>query len=213
MVRERGAHQIWLHRRYLLALHDDSIWVATTDSSFHRWPAEGRNPQKVFQRGGSFKKATVYKEPIFSIPGTPAVVQHEILNNRRHVLTKDAAGLVKLWEITRGVVVEDYGQVSFNEKKQQLFEMEELRYQLFAVAKHSGFRPTSGHYVCYIRSSPNMWHKMNDSRVTCVEEEAVLSQEAYILLYAKQGIPWFSTAIEVQKPCADPRISDSSPNS
>ncbi|TYG79856.1 hypothetical protein ES288_D02G170800v1 [Gossypium darwinii] len=91
--------------------------------------------------------------------------------------------------------------------------MEELRYQLFAVAKHSGFRPTSGHYVCYIRSSPNMWHKMNDSRVTCVEEEAVLSQEAYILLYAKQGIPWFSTAIEVQKPCADPRISDSSPNS
>ncbi|TYH80176.1 hypothetical protein ES332_D03G113800v1 [Gossypium tomentosum] len=46
-------------------------------------------------------------------------------------------------------------------------------------------RPTSGHYVCYIRSSPNMWHKMNDSRVTCVEEEAVLSQEAYILLYAK----------------------------
>ncbi|MBA0875273.1 hypothetical protein Goshw_029023, partial [Gossypium schwendimanii] len=37
-----------------LALHDDSIWVATTDSSVHRWPAEGRNPQKVFQRGGSF---------------------------------------------------------------------------------------------------------------------------------------------------------------
>ncbi|MBA0731423.1 hypothetical protein Golax_025419, partial [Gossypium laxum] len=37
-----------------LALHDDSIWVATTDSSVHRWPAEGKNPQKVFQRGGSF---------------------------------------------------------------------------------------------------------------------------------------------------------------
>ncbi|MFQ6648066.1 hypothetical protein Gotur_021256, partial [Gossypium turneri] len=44
-------------------------------------------------------------------------------------------------------------------------------------------------------------------------EVAVLSQEAYILLYAKQGIPWFSTAIEVQKPCADPGISDSSPKS
>ncbi|PPD66127.1 hypothetical protein GOBAR_DD36993 [Gossypium barbadense] len=51
------------------------------------------------------------------------------------------------------------------------------------------------------------------SEVTCVEEEAVLSQEAYILLYAKQGISWFSTAIEVQKPCADPGISDSSPKS
>lgn len=37
-----------------LALLDDGIWVATTDSSVHKWPAEGRNPQKVFQRGGSF---------------------------------------------------------------------------------------------------------------------------------------------------------------
>jgi len=37
-----------------LALHDDSIWGATTDSTVNRWPAEGCNPQKVFQRGGSF---------------------------------------------------------------------------------------------------------------------------------------------------------------
>ncbi|PRQ50332.1 putative transcription factor WD40-like family [Rosa chinensis] len=34
-----------------LALDDDSIWVATTDSSVNRWPAEGRNPQKIIQRG------------------------------------------------------------------------------------------------------------------------------------------------------------------
>lgn len=37
-----------------LALDDDSIWVATTDSSVNRWPAEGRNPQKIIQRGGAF---------------------------------------------------------------------------------------------------------------------------------------------------------------
>lgn len=37
-----------------LALHDDDIWVATTDSSVHRWHSEGLNPEKVFQRGGSF---------------------------------------------------------------------------------------------------------------------------------------------------------------
>ncbi|KAJ6434308.1 hypothetical protein OIU84_017920 [Salix udensis] len=123
-----------------LALHDDSIWAATTDSSVHRWPAEAHNPQKVFQRGGSFLAGNlsfsrarvslegptlvpVYKEPTLIIPGTPAIVQHEILNNRRHVLTKDTAGSVKLWEITRGIVIEDYGKVSFEEKKEQLFEM------------------------------------------------------------------------------------------
>ncbi|KAB5529397.1 hypothetical protein DKX38_019478 [Salix brachista] len=123
-----------------LALHDDSIWAATTDSSVHRWPAEAHNPQKVFQRGGSFLAGNlsfsrarvslegptlvpVYKEPTLIIPGTPAIVQHEILNNRRHVLTKDTAGSVKLWEITRGIVIEDFGKVSFEEKKEQLFEM------------------------------------------------------------------------------------------
>ncbi|KAI5676493.1 hypothetical protein M9H77_07443 [Catharanthus roseus] len=123
-----------------LALLDDGIWVATTDSSVHKWPAEGRNPQKVFQRGGSFLAGNlsfsrarvslegstpvpVYQEPSFSISGTPGIVQHEILNNRRHVLTKDTAGIVKLWEITRGIVVENYGEVSFDQKKEELFEM------------------------------------------------------------------------------------------
>ncbi|WMV41569.1 hypothetical protein MTR67_034954 [Solanum verrucosum] len=37
-----------------LALHGDGMWVATTDSSVHKWPAEVHNPQKVFERGGSF---------------------------------------------------------------------------------------------------------------------------------------------------------------
>nr|XP_043633416.1 WD repeat-containing protein 48 [Erigeron canadensis] len=123
-----------------LAMHDDGIWVATTDSSVHRWPAEGQNPQKVFQRGGSFLAGNlsfsraraslegstpvpVYREPNFSIDGIPGIVQYEVLNNRRHVLTKDNAGSVKLWEITRGVVIEDYGHVSFEKKKEELFEM------------------------------------------------------------------------------------------
>ncbi|KAH1259404.1 hypothetical protein GLYMA_03G244500v4 [Glycine max] len=123
-----------------LALHDDSIWVATTDSSVHRWPAEGCNPQKIFLRGNSFLAGNlsfsrarvslegstpvpVYKEPTLTILGTPAIVQHEVLNNKRHVLTKDVSGSVKLWEITKGVVIEDYGKVSFEEKKEELFEM------------------------------------------------------------------------------------------
>ncbi|XP_027349476.1 WD repeat-containing protein 48 isoform X2 [Abrus precatorius] len=122
-----------------LALHGDSIWVASTDSSVHRWPAEGYNPQKIFQRGNSFLAGNlsfsrarvslegstpvpVYKEPTLTILGTPAIVQHEVLNNKRHVLTKDASGSVKLWEITKGVVIEDYGKVSFEEKKEELFE-------------------------------------------------------------------------------------------
>ncbi|XP_018493279.1 uncharacterized protein LOC108863375 isoform X2 [Raphanus sativus] len=123
-----------------LALQDDSIWIATIDSSVERWPAEVQSPQKVFQRGGSFlagnlsfNRARVsleglnpppaYKEPLMTIPGSQPIVQHEILNNKRQILTKDAGDSVKLWDITKGVVVEDYGKISFEEKKEELSEM------------------------------------------------------------------------------------------
>ncbi|CAH1412911.1 unnamed protein product [Lactuca virosa] len=117
----------------------DSLLVCTKEHPI-QWPSEHLNPEKLFQRGGSFlagnlsfSKARaslegstpvpVYKSPTLTIDGIPGIVQHEILNNRRHVLTKDNGGFVKLWEITKGVVIEDYGQVSFEEKKEQLFEM------------------------------------------------------------------------------------------
>ncbi|KAL5200451.1 hypothetical protein ABZP36_021654 [Zizania latifolia] len=112
-----------------LSLQDDMIWVATMDSSVYGWKAEGRTPQKLFEKGGSFLAGNlsfsraraslegsapvpVSKEPSFIIPGVPAIIQHEILNNRRHVLTKDTAGSVKLWEITRGAVIEDFGKAT-----------------------------------------------------------------------------------------------------
>ncbi|XP_051117481.1 uncharacterized protein LOC127242124 isoform X2 [Andrographis paniculata] len=123
-----------------LALHDDGVWVATTDSTVHRWPAEAHNPMKLFERGGSFLAGNlsfsrarvslegsmpvpVYKAPSCSIDGAPAIMQYEILNNRRHVLTKDTSGTVKLWEITKGMVITNYGEVSFEKKKEELFEM------------------------------------------------------------------------------------------
>uniref|UniRef100_A0A0D9XX69 Uncharacterized protein n=1 Tax=Leersia perrieri TaxID=77586 RepID=A0A0D9XX69_9ORYZ len=123
-----------------LSLQEDMIWVATTDSSVYGWNSEGRTPSNLYQNGGSFLAGNlsfsrarasvegsapvpVNKEPSSIIPGVPAIIQHEILNNRRHVLTKDTAGSVKLWEITRGAVIEDFGKVSFEDKKKELFEM------------------------------------------------------------------------------------------
>jgi len=41
----------------------------------------------------------------------------------------------------------------------------------------------------------------------------VLSQEAYILFYAREGTPWFSSSMEAQKPFFDPNILNTSPKS
>ncbi|CAI5473591.1 unnamed protein product [Closterium sp. Yama58-4] len=71
----------------------------------------------------SFSLVPLFPHPIATIPGTAPITRHAILNDRRHVLTRDEGGVVKLWEITRGTVVANYGVVSFEEKEKELFEM------------------------------------------------------------------------------------------
>ncbi|KAL3655847.1 hypothetical protein CASFOL_000243 [Castilleja foliolosa] len=90
----------------------------------------------------------------------------------------------------------------------------ELRYVLYAVVVHDGLTSTSGHYYCFIRLSPNIWCKFDDSRVVLVDEDFVLSQEAYLLFYAKEGTSWFSSFIETQKfSSVDSNIWNTSPKS
>ena len=50
-------------------------------------------------------------------------------------------------------------------------------------------------------------------QVTSVPEDYVLRQEAYILFYARQGTPWFSSLMQKQNPCSDPNTSSNSPKS
>ncbi|KAI4303322.1 hypothetical protein MLD38_038968 [Melastoma candidum] len=76
----------------------------------------------------------------------------------------------------------------------------DLKYQLYAIVVHVGRSPTSGHYFSFVRSSPETWFRFDDSEVCRVQEEFVLSQGAYILYYAREGIPWFSSLMEKIKP-------------
>ncbi|CAM6010791.1 unnamed protein product [Sphagnum balticum] len=119
---------------------DEWLWVTTTDSALNKWPSQERASLKAFQRASTFVAGSLpftraracmdgsapvalYTHPTSTIPGTAGIVRHSILNDRRHVLTKDATGNVKLWEITRGTVITDFGKVSFEDKEKELFEM------------------------------------------------------------------------------------------
>lgn len=75
----------------------------------------------------------------------------------------------------------------------------EIKYVLYSIVVHVGLTSTSGHYYCFIRLSPDVWCKFDDSQVVQVHEDLVMSQEAYILFYAKEGISWFSSFMETRK--------------
>ncbi|KAH0716689.1 hypothetical protein KY285_012720 [Solanum tuberosum] len=77
---------------------------------------------------------------------------------------------------------------------------EEMKYDLYAVIVHSGPSSSSGHYYSFIRCAPNEWYKFNDEKVDYVQEDLVLAEHAYIMLYAKRGTPWFSDYIKIHRP-------------
>ncbi|XP_010559301.1 PREDICTED: ubiquitin carboxyl-terminal hydrolase 21-like [Tarenaya hassleriana] len=83
-------------------------------------------------------------------------------------------------------------------------------YHLYALVEHLGSSLTDGHYVSYVRSAHETWHKFDDSRVTRIEEGCVLSQDAYILFYARERTLWFSSVFERIKPLCGANIPSSS---
>ncbi|CAJ2652175.1 ubiquitin carboxyl-terminal hydrolase 16-like isoform X2 [Trifolium pratense] len=60
-------------------------------------------------------------------------------------------------------------------------------YRLYGVVVHLDTMNASysGHYVCYVKNFQNSWFKIDDSVVTPVELETVLTKGAYMLLYAR----------------------------
>ncbi|KAI9125020.1 hypothetical protein K1719_003636 [Acacia pycnantha] len=90
---------------------------------------------------------------------------------------------------------------------------EALKYDLYAIVVHVGLSSTSGHYFCFVRTAPDMWYGLDDSKVTRVCRDFVLSQEAYILLYARQGTPWLSSIMDASSPYLAPSVLNTSPKS
>ncbi|KAK6934982.1 Peptidase C19, ubiquitin carboxyl-terminal hydrolase [Dillenia turbinata] len=85
-----------------------------------------------------------------------------------------------------------------------------LKYELYAVVEHVGYSSNSGHYFCFVRSAADTWHRLDDAKVYTVPADNVLSREAYILFYARQGTAWISSLMEAHKTCF---VTNTSPKS
>jgi ubiquitin C-terminal hydrolase len=68
------------------------------------------------------------------------------------------------------------------------------RYDLYAVAHHSG-SASGGHYTAHCRSvDGRKWFLFNDSRVTLSDESALCSSSAYVLCFMQRGFKWASSS-------------------
>jgi len=62
------------------------------------------------------------EQPLVVVQGLPAITKHDFLENRRHVLTLDTAGMVSVWDVTSGKRVKDFGKVDFDQQRKALEE-------------------------------------------------------------------------------------------
>ncbi|KAH7524756.1 hypothetical protein FEM48_Zijuj06G0153100 [Ziziphus jujuba var. spinosa] len=79
-------------------------------------------------------------------------------------------------------------------------------YRLYGVVVHLDIMNAafSGHYVCYVKNMQNKWFKIDDSTVTAVGLEKVLTKGAYMLFYSRCS-PRAPRSIRSRIVSSDPR--------
>lgn len=61
--------------------------------------------------------------PISFIPGGAAIKKAVVLNDKRHILTKDTGENVALYDVLKARKIEDLGAVSFQDEIKKRFKM------------------------------------------------------------------------------------------
>jgi ubiquitin carboxyl-terminal hydrolase 4/11/15 len=71
-------------------------------------------------------------------------------------------------------------------KENVFYKDSSLKYNLYAVANHSG-GVSGGHYYAYCRNMlEDKWYEYNDIHVIRMRESEIVTPEAYILFYIRE---------------------------
>lgn len=65
------------------------------------------------------------------------------------------------------------------------YNKEEYKYDLYGVCNHFG-NVGGGHYTAYVKNANGKWFNFNDTRVSEIDENNIITNKAYCLFYRKQ---------------------------
>jgi WD repeat-containing protein 48 len=123
--------------RMILTPDNKGLWTSTTESSvrwwniggldYHSFNAADQHPAAAAAAAAVAKTPDTAKPevkiPEFVIPGGPSIKQCEILNDKRHILTKDTDNNVALYDVLKARKVEDLHQVDFDAEVKNRFQV------------------------------------------------------------------------------------------
>ncbi|KAK4303377.1 hypothetical protein Pmani_024605 [Petrolisthes manimaculis] len=108
--------------KMLLTPDNSALYVATTNSAIKCWPLNNRLSHVEDYCDNDEEPAElrpVMAQPDWTIRGGPSIKQYTILNDKRHLLTRDTEDNVVLWDILKASKVEDLGKIDFESEKEK----------------------------------------------------------------------------------------------
>ncbi|KAG5842039.1 hypothetical protein ANANG_G00173430 [Anguilla anguilla] len=103
-----------------------AIWVSTTKSSVNKWSLKGIHNFRSsgdYDNDNSAPVTPLCSQPEHVIKGGASIIQCHILNDKRHILTKDTNKNVAYWDVLKACRGEDLGKVEFDEEIKKRFKM------------------------------------------------------------------------------------------
>ncbi|EDV27114.1 uncharacterized protein TRIADDRAFT_22317 [Trichoplax adhaerens] len=102
-----------------------SLWVATTSSDVHRWPINDKDAtgSRITENGTSASSRPLETTSDCTIKGCSGIFKYHVMNDRRHILTKDTDDSVALYDVLKARKVEELGEIDYEkeiEKRKQL---------------------------------------------------------------------------------------------
>jgi WD repeat-containing protein 48 len=94
------------------------LWVATAESNVKFWDLSHMDMHR--ERGST---RPLLRDAEYTIRGGSSIKQYTILNDKRHILTRDTDKNVSLYDVLKAHKVQDLGKIDFEEEVKKRFEM------------------------------------------------------------------------------------------
>lgn len=106
----------------LLLVDQECIWAATTNSSVSCWSLSGIE-SALENVSTDSPHQSLHDTAQRVIAGDAHITQYRVLNNKRHVLTRNSHGHVELYDVLTARKVEDVGVVDIDSEAEKRFRM------------------------------------------------------------------------------------------
>ncbi|KAI6194520.1 WD repeat-containing protein 48-like protein [Aphelenchoides besseyi] len=98
------------------------VWAATWSSTVKRWPLLGRQTYNDYEYAIDADDVPRQSNPDMIIPGAPSIRQYGVLNDRRHVVTRDTENVVSIWDVLSGQKMVSHGKRNMEEVIKENFQ-------------------------------------------------------------------------------------------